>query len=455
MSQKWQVFQGNRALGIMDAQQIRRALRSGELDPFDLVAKEGSQEKTELIEVDEIFQEELADDATHVPTESFQQAPLPSAQWQTPSPPSSEKTQIVNSTEPTQSKEPSFSKQEAEEATSNNLIIPDEPKQAARPTKPKRQSTQMPQRLNQASYSLKRKDKKFILIDEKNRNLGPLTALEVQSLYHKGLVPKNVRVQRMGTDKKVPIRQFISAYSGKRMKALADQSAIRRAGAQPSVKVLNELHHLMNSKKLADKQTSKIPNLLLAVVGIGLGVILFFSIEQFKSQNTSGVQKINAPQLLEAQQPQTAPKVAPRPRRVATKEVSQIKPPIKEVPKPVRSRSNPPPTIRKSTPKPVVASKPSPAPQVKPVTSPIKTASAKAGSVISVGPISFNEKDLEDCNLKCEINFADATGAKLKAVFFKGAYYEKLKKVSDKPVTLVGSSKLEGSELIIFIQDVK
>ena len=475
MGQRWQVYQDNKLLGTMSASEIRRALREGELDPFDLVSKEGSSEKVELVEVDEIFQEESSQiSKAH---EGFQSTPLPSAQWQTqtPQPPtkSNEQTQIASEPTPEapQNDTPAFSKREAEEATSSKLSLPEIDVKAniKRPSKkkdPQSKATQMPQRIQQGSYSLKRKDKKFLLIDDKNRNLGPLTALEVQSLYHKGLLPKNVRVQRIGTDKKVAIRQFISAYSGKRMKALADQSAIRKAGAQPSVKVLNELHHLMNSKKLADKQRSKLPNIILAALGILIGVGLFFGIEQIKQQKVNQTPKINPPQLL-------APSEEPKAPRVNKREITRRAPePTKTLPKvnntaPKRTPSRVPSISRRETtsrpePTPVIRNRIQPTPVVPRVkeektepTGPIQLAKSRAGSVINVGPLEFNSKELESCKIKCEITFKDSAGATLKAIFFKGAYYDRLKALGNRPVTLVGSSKLEGAELLVFIQDIK
>jgi hypothetical protein len=61
---------------------------------------------------------------------------------------------------------------------------------------------------------------------------------------------------------------------------------------------------------------------------------------------------------------------------------------------------------------------------------------------------------LESCPSKCTLTLRDASGASIKAVFFKSAYYDQFKKSSGN-VFLTGNTRKESGELTIFIQDVR
>ena len=56
MAVRWIIYpkSGNQ-LGPMSGDEVRVALRSGDVDPFDFVARAGSNSRIELVEVDEIF----------------------------------------------------------------------------------------------------------------------------------------------------------------------------------------------------------------------------------------------------------------------------------------------------------------------------------------------------------------------------------------------------------------
>ena len=56
MAVRWLIFSAGGQLGPWSASRIRDELRGGRIDPFDLVAIEGSQIKRPLVEVDEIFE---------------------------------------------------------------------------------------------------------------------------------------------------------------------------------------------------------------------------------------------------------------------------------------------------------------------------------------------------------------------------------------------------------------
>lgn len=499
MTKRWNVYQGEQFIGLLSAQEIRRALRDGTLDPFDMVAPEGSDNKIELVEVDEIFQEHTKPD--QIPPEPAAPAKAPSPQQAAPETPPPERSRAKPqkasfTAEPTRSKE----------RLAADMAFPPEPTftNTVGASSEKTNITHLPKRIRSNTVSDKKKEKKFYLIDDKNRVLGPLSAIEVQSLFYRGILNKTVKVQKSGSDSKIPIRQFISAYSGKRMKALADQGAgkaLKGAPTHPSTKVLNELYHLINSKKLAENNSHLGPSLGLIFLGIILGLIIYLVFD-WKQVSDGDSQKRRPPrpalmhsdstgttQLAEQANSKSAPSrtvspppVAPPPPRPSpssstSSSAANPPPPVRRAVEPTRRAvpTNPPPSSRpQSVAKPAPSeiarvdnsasaavsdrasrNQPRPANQSRQESGPIAQAMAAAGSVLSVGPVSFSLTELQNCELKCELTFRDAQGGQLTAIFFKGAYADQLTSRGRGAVTLTGSSKLEGGKLILFIQDIR
>ena len=510
----------------MTAQEIRHALRAGSVDPFDLVAQEGSQIKTELVEVDEIFQEDtranVSESETSSPApsqaspsqnETTQNKPLPKPPE--PAPPAAE---VKTSSRPKAARRTSratpeggeksaarksdtaskqdqaprsleFADQEAlknerraqrnpvEEQTRVRGSLPSEPEGGEKTNLnqlPRKQKTQP------GGQDRKKKEKKFYLTDEKNRVLGPLSATEVQSLFYRGILGASVKVQKSGTNRKIPIRQFISAYSGKRMKALAEGGGIKGGSAPlPSSKVLHELYHLMNSKKLAESRMVW-PSVGLMILGVALGLLLFFILDQKQQTNVDEAERRSAirKNLIQSEIPESEPE----PSSARRAETPPKSPPSSKAAKEPPKRSNRPstkaarPTVKKESPSPPPSRDPTPVKRPSPRPSrakaaavppssrpanmsgsraqgPIAKARANVGGVLTVGPLSFSRQELNTCELKCEISFRDRQGDTLTAVFFKGAYYDQL--ANKDAVTLTGSSKLQNGKIVLFIQDIR
>lgn len=526
---RWHVYQGGKSIGLMTAHEIRHALRAGSVDPFDLVALEGSQIKTELVEVDEIFQEDTsaksvpapASDAAEIEGDQEAQGAVnaspPSPREVRPAPPKvaaappaepapptprpapppavssnrpaaprtpAAKPSVKPSGEGTNPRAPKPAPQQFEFAQQEALQQKKRQQRAAAKNEvtamtsiPKEESSKPAERSEKksarsaaaAAAERKKKEKKFYLTDEKNRVLGPLSATEVQSLFYRGILGKTVKVQKSGTNRKIPIRQFISAYSGKRMKALAEDAGVK-GGANsplPSSKVLHELYHLMNSKKLAENRVMW-PSIGLMLLGVALGLLLFYLTD---NQNGKGLEtgRRNAirknliqSDLPESKKPEAEKKAPPKESRPPKiKPRSSVKkndrpPPSSRRPATTRRtrRVSPPPPAPR-TPEPTVApsrpaNTPAPAP---PPRGPIANARENAGAVLTVGPLSFSAADLSACQVKCEIDFRDSQGETLTGVFFKGAYAEQL--AGKRTVVLTGSSKIQGGKLVLFIQDIR
>lgn len=204
MSDLWFIFKNGDTLGPFTAEQIRVSLRDGSFDPFDLVARDGSSVRRELVEVDELFQSSqvsfavggasLSDDGGGLKSIGKGKDPeLVAGQGQLMLAANSQNT------------------------LSNGLPVAVRSPVAAAPS---------PGRPGQAPPRKKRRDPRhFHAIDGKGRMMGPITAGEIQALYYKGVLDKNVKVMRDGSKARVPVDRFVAAYSESRSMRGAQQGA--------------------------------------------------------------------------------------------------------------------------------------------------------------------------------------------------------------------------------------
>lgn len=254
MSHLWKVYRNNQIVGVMDAAEIRQSLRDGLIDPFDHVSRDGSSVRVQLIEVDEIFEPDGGNGGASPTGEMLspqRNAPAKHGDFsrQETFPPSHQPKPIRN----------------------NAGINPNETPKSA---------------------------KKFYLIDRHHRVLGPLSAAEIQSLFFRGVLDKSVRVQKMGAQRMIPVRQFVQIYAGQRMNAITQKAQmklipsrsgrLRRGGSRidlASSTVLNELTRVMQAKSLVKAQQSP---LFLLAFGVLLGVLVFVIAQTISSHGDSG-----------------------------------------------------------------------------------------------------------------------------------------------------------------------
>lgn len=466
---KWEVFKDDSSLGFMTAKQIRHALREGVIDPFDMVSAEGSTIKSELVEVDEIFEEDTNAKSKSAAVEQAPQTEIPA--------------KIIN-LDQAKEPEPRPSRQFPE--------MPSLPEGSKGGGSYRRDGSYKGEgsKKTEGSHD-KGRAKKFFLIDNKKRVLGPISAVEIQSLFQRGIISSNVKVQKANGDRLVTVRQFIANYSEKRIKALADQAAAAKAG-NPSSKVLNELYQNMKSKRMAQK-TLPVSLAWFAVLGavITISSYLFISgkfnlAPEDRRRSTKKVTPVLSQQQLkkesstaakpekaarpEADKPAVRPKKrssrkakAPRPKpKAPTPAVTQKAPPPTKSRPPrnlttaTRNVVPPAPTLTPTTPEPklVAPTPPAAQPKVERKQGTIAANLSKIGGVVTISSLNYAPQDLENCSLKCRLKLTDPAGAVLEAVFFKGAYYEALKSAG-KNVTITGTSKLEGGSLVIILQDVR
>lgn len=462
----------------MTAQEIRSKLRDGAVDPFDLVSEEGSNIQVELVEVDEIFSEGINTEEDVNNSTVMELGPhrtgidkIKISEPEADAKESSSSDDRPSSSAPVKHSAPdSF---ESSESSSIGLsrgqgsysYVKSAPKADAG------------SRSSQQSKKTKVKPKNYILVDQSKKELGPLSAEEIQSLYRRGILSDSVKVKSQSTGKKVSVRQFLAAYSGKRIKALSEKGNVG-GKRYSSSKVLNELYHLVSASK-SNRKRQLNSGFKIALVGILLGLGLFAFMD-FRTSNKQQLKKrkirnesVGRPdvrkkrRLKKARSPVTSQRK--RVSREAPKQTVR-----KKTSKPVRSRSTSRPKVKKQTKsvarprsrvekKPerkverkVIAKRSKPKRQTKAPAGPgvVELARANVGQLQTIGPLSFDREQLEQCITKCELRFVDDKGSVIVGIFFKGAFYDDLISKNNR-VRLVGPTKEQNGQFQILIQDIR
>jgi type IV secretory pathway VirB10-like protein len=439
MEKRWNVYHGNDYLGLKTAKEIREALRQGTLDPFDKVSREGSNIREDLIEVDEIFREA---------------PPEPAALENIADTPATEGTVVADRS--------ALIAAAASVGKSAGTGSKNKPK----PVDDSQDSENSEDFHQRNDTGTRNSAKRYYLID-REKVLGPLSALEIQSLFNRNMLNKKVRVQKIGNEKTIPITQFIASYSGDRLKELAEDGRIpQQIGVgSPSSKVMNELARMANSRRVAQDRKNR-AYLVMSFVGLILGALVYLIYEQ-------STREPEPQDAVEERSEEPSPANKPRPRLIQKtpepapkKESPPPPPPVKKAEK-EKERAKPAPRrverrpTRKAAPVTRVSQrrdddeprKTDNIPQQR-GPGPIAKAMESAGRIQTIGPLTFSSAALESCPSKCTLTLFDGTGASMKAVFFKNAYNDQLRSRA-RGAYLTGNTKMDRGELTLFIQDVR
>jgi hypothetical protein len=204
MADRWHIYRDGKALGPFNAAEIRKQLRDGDLDPFDLVAREGSPLRRELVEVDELF-------AT---------APAPAeAQYAT-----DQATQTLGTIDKLVAGEARLPGGfvPPDEVLQGNLVLADAAAANA---------TQVSGSAAPPVRRRKKDPKHYHLRDAKGRVLGPLSATDVQALFYKGVINASVMVMKQGSSAKVPADKFVAVLA----RSKGGGTTRPRQGAHPAM----------------------------------------------------------------------------------------------------------------------------------------------------------------------------------------------------------------------------
>ncbi len=503
MSGKWLIHHGAERLGPWDPAEVRRALRDGRIDPFDLVSREGSQVKLELINVDEIFAPQKSDPA---PT-----AVIPAAK----------KGEAAVSDLARTRTQARASKPVAPAALADTVT--DDGKTGRRPAAaPVPESAKNQESAAEASAvrpadpaaekKPRRKDaKRYFLHDRKKRVLGPLSAREIQSLFYRGIVDQSVKVAKDPKSKPIPVAQFIAAYAGAKAAHFKSfhtrldlDTTTNHSDGLPNSRVMEELAQIARYKNAFRSPALPIISTLGILLGLVLAIVAI-KYDAFDAQSPFRQWISSKTGPAPEQQPRVEGRAAPpRNKQVpATRALSQpTAPPIANntitaPPKPPQATASAPKkTAAKVKPKVRPTTKanssrrqgslpqgqrprsetyvpprrppvnPAPTTQVRPTTTPaaadtnatgvsgVASLATKVGQVTTIGPLTYSPAAVAACSMKCEILFKDSRGLTVTAVFFKGAHEASLKRNGGR-ATIAGRVAKRGAGYIVYLESVR
>lgn len=191
---------GREPTGPLNAREIRQGLREGRFDPFDLVSRGLAGNRQELVEVDEIFadvdeHEDAGEDAQDGAKANLRRTQV--SAYEEPSP-AAKATQLSGDVS---------SVEDAPRGHGLHLAYDSGLKAAATSRHPQ------PSHQEKALQGRRREPKSYYLVDASGHVLGPLSAREIQGMFYKGVLSKNVQVMKNGTSTKVPVAKFVSVYA--------------------------------------------------------------------------------------------------------------------------------------------------------------------------------------------------------------------------------------------------
>lgn len=457
MSKRWFIYHDDQPSGPYSAAEIRQLLREGSVDPFDFVSLEGSQLKQELVEVDEIFSNENINYQ-----EGKQQAAGGNAGFV---------AQIA---------ERSFSSKDkviaADTSAASSSIQPGQHIALASDVRKIGNSDNLPVPVKGNNvYPMVRKKKKdpkrYHLIDPKGRVLGPLSPGEIQSLYYRGVVDKNVKVMRDGSDSVVQVGKFVSAYADAQ-----GMARIPKQGAHPNIQgvsksALNRMALMRRAEQV--RGLAGVAPVTMAILGIAaLLIIVAVALllrdgTMFKGNGSTKREVIqDAPNrtVPRSVQPRTKKmKAVKKPRKIKREPIRfqnnggvlikpsrNFKPAVRNqrLTRPRKTKPAYTPSVQKVEPfyfKPKPLPKPviippvvqQPKPVVKPFAQPVAKPVAKkpsgptvgslvdGQSVSDFGPLRFSKDAVKNCDGACTVTFFGAGGS-VTIAFFKNAWGDKL-----------------------------
>lgn len=460
MSKRWFIYKADQPSGPYSAAEIRQLLREGIVDPFDFVSLEGSQVKQELVEVDEIFSNENIDyqepDQQVASGDAGFVARIAERSYS-----DNEKNLGQSPAGAAASLQPgqhiALASDVREIGTSGNLPVPVQGKNA---------------------YPVARKKKKdpkrYHLIDPKGRILGPLSPGEIQSLYYRGVVDKNVKVMRDGSDSVVQVGKFVSAYADAQ-----GMARIPKQGAHPNIQgvsksSLNRMALMRRAQQV--RGLAGVAPITVAILGIAALLIVVAvalllrdgtMFDGSGSSKREGVSGRAAPR--ESVQPRTKktqsvkkslPRKKPtikrqeterfqsnggalgKPSRASKKEVRIRRPAPPRATKPAYSspvqkvqpfyskpKPQPKPVYVPPVAKPRPVAKPKPVVKFKPVvkkpSGPTVGSLGDGQSVSGLGPMNFSRAAVKSCDGACTVTFTGAGGS-VSVAFFKNVWGDKL-----------------------------
>ena len=473
MAGRWYVHRNDQQHGPFMAEEIRQGLRDGHFDPFDLISREGSHVRVELMEIDEIF---MHSQIEYMPSAAEQRLDLAAGGGGgvAGGHPGGGGAFLGGAAAEVPAKRRGAA---AAQVQPGGMIA------IARGPAANRGKADSP--------------KRFFLVESGGRIIGPMAAGEIQAAWAKGGLDKSLMVQKNNSPAKVPIAKFVHLYAMAKINGAQGQTQVTSPMLSQMIRV--EAHRLGRIRRWL------FPILGFVVLGLAIGVAYtFFKSGRFRKGSAPRRPAVtrtinspgNQPALPPAQYPSRSPRPAarlPAPRSApdaAPKSSWRPKPPQKSATPAVK---NPPPVYRPAAaaikpvatrpvtarpsvqvpvpsgqrvarapvpvrvaqrPAPVPAPVPVPVPVPAPAVAPVAAASSGDDGGEDIKGATFNRPDLDACSMKCKIKFT-ANGAAVTVVFFKGAFEDQLKSKKG-PMTLSGRLSQDPSGgKTLYLQSIK
>jgi hypothetical protein len=197
VSARWFIHKNGQALGPYSSADVRAGLRDGTFDPFDLVSRDGSNLRRELVEVDEVFAEgaDGLDAGSGPPASAGALALEGGARGGRNNGPVAGQGALLLASPGDNGTKPGVGALVVQGGRGSGGASSAELAAAA------------------AARKRRRNPRHFHLQDPQGRVMGPLSATEIRALFYKGVLDKSVRVMRDGSPAKVPVAKFVAIYS--------------------------------------------------------------------------------------------------------------------------------------------------------------------------------------------------------------------------------------------------
>lgn len=479
----WIVYSQNSTIGPLTSARLRDMLRSGEIDPFDMVSLEGSAIRVPIVEADQIFETER-EISTDTKSSSATQAAV---------------EELISGNvfgNNFHSKSNNVNQTMVSNSGSNDMEV-------LRPRRFEALAINSPQpkqtKIDQRPAQPQRRPKKYFLIDRNQRNFGPLDPSEILNMWLRGNMDESMRVERVDSQNTVPIRKFVETYlKAKNPSQQGGYERAKNAGIpqlQPQPMVAQAMVQKSNSNNLLF-----ILGLVAIVGAVVLGCFAFLTRQKQEPLHVAALPQVqeepdDIPAPADIQAPAAPEKMVPPvqiPKRRVIREfkplkpIAQVptptmappvllqpptpslKPTLTPAPKPILAKKAPPKRLppKKAAKPPAPADSPAPklaaaapAPKAPPAKAPAAALTAtKSGPLTNgpatIGPYSYNPMAIDSCAaMKCRLPM-DGPNGPIVAVFFKGAYANTLKRKNGS-ATLTGRADNSSGVTLFYIESVK
>jgi hypothetical protein len=204
LTARWLIFKNDKTLGPVTAEEIRTLLREGEVDPFDMVAQEGSSLRRELVEVDEIFAQSSVSQFGVAQRTRAAGTSSPDELTKTLPPSGFVPNGLLSDLGVDGSANP-------EGLDGAGVLVGNGQLFLAQPDLGQG-SGDNGARIDRARPRA-RNPKIYHILDDRGRVQGPLAATDILRLYYKGILGQGIYVVRRDSKLRIPVERFVAVLA--------------------------------------------------------------------------------------------------------------------------------------------------------------------------------------------------------------------------------------------------